>query len=157
MQKYTEKLTDAKAVEFIDKIGAYFKNLPHLPANIVDILVQIAPILSLIGGVLYIVAGPIVGLLGGLASILSLSPFYMLLTILNAVVMGVIGVLLLLASSKLKERKAEGWILLFWVNMFSIASMVITLLYGYIPNILGYIVGVAIGLYFLFETRSSYK
>lgn len=157
MQKYTEKLTDAKAVEFADKIGAYFKDLPHLPSNIIDIFVQIAPILSLIGGILYIVAGPIVGILGSLGAILSLSPFYMLLTIANAVLMGVMGVLLLMSSSLLKEKKADGWMLLFWVEILSIGSMIITLLYGYIPNILGYVFGIAVGLYILFEMRNRYS
>jgi hypothetical protein len=52
MADYTEKLTDAKAMGFIDQVGDVFKGLPHLPASIIEILVKVAPWLALLGGVL---------------------------------------------------------------------------------------------------------
>jgi len=157
MADYTEKLTDAKAMDIIDQVGSAFKSLPHLPSGVVDVLVKIAPYFALLGGVVGIIFGPVIGVIGGLASILTLSPLLMISTLANAVIMIVQSILLLLAFSPLKNRQMKGWIFLFWSQVMSIALMVLSLLLGHAGSIVGSILGLAIGMYILFETRDSYN
>jgi len=156
MADYTEKLTDAKAMGFIDQVGDVFKGLPHLPTNIVEILVKIAPWLALLGGVLGLLAGPIVGVLGSLGSVLSLSPYYLFITIVVTVVTLANAILLLLAFSPLKAKAMRGWVFLFWAQMLSAVDIVLSLLQGQTGSLVGGVIGIAIGLYILFEIRSSY-
>jgi len=157
MADYTEKLTDAKAMGFIDQIGDVFKGLPHLPANIVEILVKIAPWLALLGGILGLLAGPLIGVLGSLGSILALSPYSMFITIVETVVMVANAILLLMAFSPLKAKAMRGWVFLFWAEMLSSVDIVLSLLRGQTGSLFASVIGVAIGLYILFEIRSSYS
>ncbi|MBW7944122.1 hypothetical protein H3C70_01880 [Patescibacteria group bacterium] len=157
MADYTEKLTDAKAMGFIDQVGDVFKGLPHLPTAIIDILVKIAPWLALLGGVLGLLAGPLIGVLGSIGSILTLSPYFMFITIVTTVVTLVSSILLLMAFSPLRKRAMRGWVFLFWSQMLSAVDIVLSLLQGQTGSIVGGLIGFAIGLYILFEIRASYK
>ena len=51
MASYLDKLTDAESMKFIDQVAEPFKNAPHLPKNITEILVKISgsPNLSNLG------------------------------------------------------------------------------------------------------------
>ena len=157
MADYTEKLTDAKAMGFIDQVGDVFKGLPHLPASIVEILVKIAPWLALLGGILGLIAGPLIGVLGSLGSLMTLSPYFMFVTIVTTVVTIANSVLLLMAFSPLRTKMMRGWVFLFWAEMLSAVDIVLSLLQGQTGSIVGGVIGLAIGLYILFEIRSSYK
>lgn len=157
MADYTEKLTDAKAMGFIDQVGDVFKSLPHLPASIVEILVKLAPWLALLGGVLGLLAGPLIGVLGSLGSIMSLSPYLMFVTIVSTVVLVANSVLLLMAFSPLRQGAMRGWVFLFWAQMLSAVDIILSLLQGQTGSLVGGVIGLAIGLYILFEIRGSYK
>ncbi|MBW7955655.1 hypothetical protein H3C66_02880 [Patescibacteria group bacterium] len=157
MADYTEKLTDAKAMGFIDQVGDVFKGLPHLPSSIVDILVKIAPWLALLGGVLGLIAGPLIGILGSLGSIMTLSPYFMFVTIVTMVVTLANSILLLMAFSPLRQQMMRGWVFLFWAQLLSVVDIVLSLLQGQTASIVGGLIGLAIGFYILFEIRGSYK
>lgn len=157
MADYTEKLTDAKAMGFIDQVGDVFKGLPHLPASIIEILVKIAPWLALLGGVLGLIAGPLIGILGSLGSLMTLSPYIMFVTIVTTVVTLANSILLLMAFGPLKARAMRGWVLLFWAEMLSVVDIILSLLQGQTGSIVGGVIGLAIGFYILFEIRGAYK
>lgn len=157
MADYTEKLTDAKAMGFIDQIGDVFKGLPHLPSGIIDVLVKITPWLALLGGILGLIAGPLVGILGSLGSLMALSPYFMFITIVTTVVTLANSILLLMAFNPLKRREMRGWVFLFWAQMLSVVDIVLSLLQGQTSALVGGVIGLAIGFYILFEIRGSYK
>jgi hypothetical protein len=156
MADYTEKLTDAQAMNFIDQVGGVFKNLPHLPKSIVDILVKITPWLALLGGVLGLIAGPLIGLLGSLGSVLALSPYLMVMTLVSAAVLIINSVLLLMAFGPLRRNEMRGWVLLFWAEMLRAVDIVLSAVQGDTGSIIGSVLGLLIGLYILFEIRGSY-
>jgi hypothetical protein len=156
MANFTDRLTDSQSMGFINQIGDVFKNLPHLPPAVVDILVKIAPWLALLGGVLGLISGPVLGLLGGLATIFTLNPLVMVVTLGTAIAVIAQSVLLLMAFGPLKERHTKGWVLLFWSDMLSVVVAVLGVLDGNVGGIIGSVIGIFIGLYILFEMRSSY-
>lgn len=157
MADITAKLTDAKALSFIDQVGDVFKNLPHLPANVIEILVKLAPWLALLGGILGLIAGPLIGILGSLGSLFTLSPYLMVMTIVSAGVTIIGSILLLMAFNPLKERAMRGWILLFWAEMLSVVDIVFSVIQGRTGTLFGGILGLVIGFYILFEIRNSYR
>lgn len=135
------QLTDAKAKDFANKVGNIFTSVPHLPKEWVAFLVKIAPICAMIGAVLMVLSGLSFGMYGiyGLVSL--------------AVSLGSAS-LLFLAYKPLQEKKAEGWMYLFWSTILeTIGTVMMAFLSGYFFGILGIIVG----MYILFEMRPSYK
>ena len=156
MASYTDKLTDAEAMGIISQVEGVFKGLPHLPSGIVDFLVKIAPYMALISGILALLAGPVIGLLGGLGSILSLSPILMISTLGSAIVMIISAILMLMAFGPLKNRQMKGWIFLFWSEALSIVNLIFTLMLGETSGLVGGVIGILIGFYVLFEMKSRY-
>ncbi|HRJ06132.1 MAG TPA: hypothetical protein PK096_01015 [Candidatus Saccharibacteria bacterium] len=68
------------------------------------------------------------------------------------------GILLLLATSKLKQGSKSGWNLLFYTSLVSLA---VGLVYLFVPGygfggLLGTLVGTAVGWFFLFQIRSRF-
>jgi hypothetical protein len=133
-----------------------------LPKGLVNFFVSVAPWLAGIGGVLAIFSG--LGLLGSWLGwgaswwmqLSGLSPIYFLLT---GVLQILGGIVLLLAFNPLKMRLVTGWILLF-VNMgISLLQSLVALVFAYSASgsLLGTVLGLAIGLYLLFEMRGAYK
>ena len=125
-----------------------FKSLPHLPQNVTDVLVKIAPWLALIFGVLGVLAG--IGAMG-------ISPFALFGGIRSGMMVFFTGlltlassVLMLLAYPKLTKRTHKGWTYLFW-------SEILNAVYALLTVSLGSVIGVLIGLYLLFEIRRYYK
>lgn len=138
--------------QWIDTVGDYYKKLPELPKGGRDMVVTIVPWLSIVFGVLGII-GSLVAL--GLFS--SLAPFALLGGV-QAVNQGMVLILLGLVSSVLmvlafpgtRAHKEKGWKLLYYSEVVSLISNVVTLS----------IVGVAftlIGFYFLYQIRSYYR
>jgi hypothetical protein len=137
-----------KATDLIVMLENFFKQAPKLPASATDILVKIAPWLSLIFGILGVVVG--LGALGlsPVALIGGINASFMVLA--TGVVSIVSSVLMLMAYPKLVKRQYKGWELLFWSEAISTVSAVLSLS-------IGSVLGVLIGFYLLFQIKSYYK
>ena len=136
------------ANDLIKMLENFFKQLPKLPNNVTDILVQLAPWLSLIFGVFGIITG--LGALGlsPLAHLGGIDASFMVLA--TGIVSIVASVIMLLAYPKLVKRQYKGWELLFWSEIISAISAIIMLY-------VGAVLGILIGLYLLFQIKSYYK
>ena len=136
------------ANDLIKMLENFFKQLPKLPNNVTDILVQLAPWLSLIFGVFGIITG--LGALGlsPLALLGGIDASFMVLA--TGIVSIVARVIMLLAYPKLVKRQYKGWELLFWSEIISAISAIIMLY-------VGAVLGILIGLYLLFQIKSYYK
>jgi hypothetical protein len=151
------EMLDQYAKQFAKPLEDAYTKVPALPANIKDLLVTIAPWLSLIFGVLMVLTG-----VGGLGLFTALSPFtamyggvgYSAFLVVSSVVIIAQGVIMLLAFSPLKKRVLRGWNLLFWSEVLAIVSSVVTLRVG---SVVSAIIGAIIAFYFLFQMKSYYK
>lgn len=137
----------------IGSLEKSYAKLPLLPVGVKDFLVMIAPWASLIGGILVVLlALPLLGLTAFLVPFMALGGAvgYSTLAVVAALFLLADGVLMLVATPSLFGRKIFGWKLFFWGEiLMAIGSLV--------RFDLGAIVGVAIGLYFLFQVKSYYK
>jgi uncharacterized membrane protein len=125
-----------------------FKKAPHLPENIREVLIKIAPVLSLVFGILGIIAG---------LSVLGISPLALfgglhasIFVLITGVLTLVSSVLLLMAYPQLAKHTQKGWILLFWSEAISAVSSLMALSFGTV-------ISVIIGFYILFEIKGHYK
>ena len=68
------------------------------------------------------------------------------------------AVLYLLAFPGLRDRKKFGWNYLYWGALVNVAYAVVSLFDGYngVGNFVGALIGSAVGLWLLFQVRSSY-
>jgi len=68
------------------------------------------------------------------------------------------AVLYLMAFPATRDRKKSGWDLMFYAALVNVVYAVVVLFsnYGGVGNLLGSLVGSAIGLYLLFQIRASY-
>lgn len=148
---------DAQTKQMTKVLDDSYAKLPALPKGATDFIVNIAPWLSLIFGVLSILVG--VSAFGFLAV---LSPFaavsgagaYAITGLLSSIVLLVEGVIMVVAFPALKKRAQKGWNLLFWSLVLSVLSSVLTLnVFGVVQSV----VGALIGYYFLYQMRSYYK
>ncbi|MBI3984954.1 MAG: hypothetical protein HY344_03365 [Candidatus Levybacteria bacterium] len=148
---------DAMTKQWTKALDDSYAKLPALPKGATDFIVNIAPWLSLIFGVLSILVG--VSAFGFLAV---LSPFaavsgagaYAITGLLSSVVLLVEGVIMVVAFPSLKNRAVKGWNLLFWSLVLSVVSSVLSLnVYGVVQSV----VGALIGYYFLYQMKSYYK
>lgn len=156
MQAYLNRLTDAKAMKFIDQVGDIFKSLPLAPKGLIDFLVKIVPYLALLGAILSIITGPIVGLLGTLASLALISPVVLVVTLVTTVLMLVQAVLLFVAYKPLKDLEKKGWVYLFWAEVVSVIQSIVALLDSRGGSIVFAIVFTALWFYILFQMRPRY-
>lgn len=147
---------DAKTKEWLKPLADVYAKVPALPANAKDVLVQFAPWLALIWGVL-----AILGAIGGLGLFTLFSPFaylagagYTTFLLVSAVIALVEGVILLLAFMPLKNKKLRGWNLLVWGEVLAIVSSIVTVSVG---SVVWAIVVAAIVFYFLFQVEAYYK
>lgn len=144
----------------IPMVEGWFKQLPALPANIVDVLVKIAPWLALIFGIL--------GVLGSLAAFGVLTTFVnnpyakmwggpavmygesravlWYVPVIGAFISSVMGIL---AFPGLKANKVGGWTLLFWSQVVSVVTSAIGIS-------VGGVIGALIGFYILFQIKARY-
>jgi hypothetical protein len=134
--------------DLIKVLDDAFGQLPKLPKSVNEVLVNIAPWLSLIFGIL--------GIVGGLSAI-GISPiamfggvdasFMVLATGIGAIIS---SILMLMAFPKLKKRAYKGWELLFWSEVVSAVLAVLSIS-------VGSVLGILIGFYLLFQIKSYYK
>ena len=138
-------------------LNEYFgKKAPALPAGLKEIIVKVAPWLTVIG-ILFAIPALLALLgLGGLVGVLS--PLGGLEGI-HAGVSYTIGLLLLVAAVILEglaipglfARSKKGWTYIFYSQLVSAVSSLLT------GGIIGAVIGLIIGLYLIFQVREYYK
>ncbi len=135
----------------------YFgKKAPALPQNIKEIIVKIAPYLSILSIILVV---PSIFLLFGLGSLATtLAPLGGAYAVTQLPTMWISILLLVpvvileaIAIPGLFARKATAWRYLYWAQIISAVSSLVQF------NIIGAIISLAIGLYLLFQVKSFYK
>lgn len=138
--------------QIVSSMEDFFKKFPQLPANIREVLVQIAPWIALIFGILGVVAGlgaigvSPVAVMGGVGNSMFL--------LVSGVLTIVSSVLMLMAFPKLQKHQYAGWRFLFWSE---VVSVVASLLGITAASIIGAVIGALIGFYLLFQIKSYYK
>lgn len=139
--------------QLIKQMEEWFAKLPPLPSNWKEVIVTITPWLALVFGV--------IGVLGSLAAVgvlTFLAPFVVLGGGVGVASGGIMGALLGLVASALlvmafpgtRDRKMAGWRWLFWSEVVSVVSAVVSVAAAGI-------VGALIGFYILFQIKSHYK
>ena len=135
--------------DVIDMMDGWFKKAPALPANVRQTLVNIAPWIALIFGVLGIIAG--LGVIG-------VSPVAMFGGVGNSTMLLVSGVLTIIASAmmlmaypKIKALQMSGWTLLFWSTAVSVVGSLVA------GSVLSAVIWGVIEFYILFQIKSYYK
>lgn len=137
----------------ITTVEDLFKKLPNLPKNVQEVIVTITPWIALIFGILGVLGG-----IAGLGILTAFSPVLVLGGSTSSAGMGIVSVILGLASSVLllmafpgtKARKLKGWNWLFWSEAVSLVSAVIAFS-------VGGVVFALIGFYLIFQIKSYYK
>jgi hypothetical protein len=143
-----------------------YAKAPALPKKWTDLIVNFAPWLALLGGVLGLIFG-VMGLLaslslfGLLASVAPLGvygatygPQYIFAVVVGALVLLATGVLSLLAYPALKARKEKGWNLMFYVLVLGIVSSIASL------NVFSIVMSLVVALieyYILYQVKAYYK
>jgi len=133
------------------------KKAPQLPDNIKQTLVNFSPWLALIAGVLGVLSALTVFGIGSVFSPFALyggpkfAGSYFSLFTFSSILLGVTGVLNLMAITPLRAKKERGWNLLFYAELIWIASYLIQF------DLVNVVVGGLIGLYFLFQVRPYFK
>jgi hypothetical protein len=159
MTQLINSLTSKKVTDAIDQMAPPFKNLPHLPKGVVDFLVSVSPWLAVVGGALSALSGLQLLSSGmGMRSswwmeLAGVSPTYFLVT---GIIQLLSAAVLLLAFKPLQMKQKAGWVLMFWSMALSVVQMLAGVALGYGVSVVGMVLGLAIGLYLLFELRSSY-
>lgn len=144
MEEWLKKLNDL----FED---LFLKKLPSLPKNAKEVIVKVLPWLILVFAVI-----SIPGILAGLGFGAIAAPFWifgggrnlvwMLGFLLTLIQLG-LGVIALPA---LFNSKKKGWQLLYWSSLLNLLGSILLIS---LPGVLG----AGIGLYLLYQIRSSYK
>lgn len=151
------KLSSTQAQGYIDSVRAIFKDLPHLPANIREVLAKIIPWLTIVGAVLSAISGALNIFVA--VGVTSTDPEVLPRSDSELIILGLLSLLSayisFLAFPLLKERNYSGWILLFWSSVLSAVMSLVTLFFGD-TSILGVVLGTAIGFYLTFEIESLY-
>ena len=145
------------ANQLAKSLDQYCAKIPAFPKGLKDFIVQIAPWLALVVGVLTILAA--INILSALSSVSQFAAIagvrgYTVTGILTLLIILAQGIIELLAFSPLKANKIKGWNLLYYSLILSVISSVITLS---VISILSSIIGALIGYYFLYQIKSYYK
>ena len=142
-----------KSADIIDTMGEWFDKFPAMPKNGREVLVKIAPVISLIFGNLGILVG-----ISGLGILTVFSPFAFLggyggygTGFVVALIYLVGSALLLMSYPGLKAHKYKGWKLLFWSEVVSLIGGLVSM------AIISAIIGALIGFYLIYQIRSYYK
>ncbi len=142
-----------KSADIIDTMGEWFDKFPAMPKNGREVLVKIAPVISLIFGILGILVG-----ISGLGILTVFSPFAFLggyggygTGFVVALIYLVGSALLLMSYPGLKAHKYKGWKLLFWSEVVSLIGGLVSM------AIISAIIGALIGFYLIYQIRSYYK
>ncbi len=155
--QYLDFLTNKQAQEIANKGDEIFGKLPHLPKGVVNFFVAVAPWLALIGGILGVL-GSLQGLLGWNTmnkwfAMAGITQEYMMISSIISLVTSVIA---LLSFMPLKERKIEGWMLVFWNMILGVVSTIVGIvMIG--SNIVWSVFWTFVGFYIVYEMKSKYN
>lgn len=139
--------------DLIKKLEDFFAKAPHLPNDIREIIVKIAPYLAIIGIVLSVLALPALlgfGMMGAPAAMMVGGSRFGAMMLLAGVFTVANLVLLILAFPGLKARTQQGWMYVFYSVLLGAVQSLLSL------NVVGLIVFTTIELYILFEVKSHY-
>lgn len=136
--------------DVIKKLEDFFAKAPHLPNDIREIIVKIAPYLAIIGIVFSVPAifalfgiglmtAPVV-MMGGYGGMWMLAGAFAIANL----------VLLVLAFPGLKARTQKGWMYTFYSVLLGAVQSLLSL------NLVGLIIFTTLELYILFEVKSHY-
>lgn len=138
-------------------LDEYFgKKAPALPQNAKEIIVKIAPYLTILSVILTL---PAILLLLGLSSfVAAIAPLSGAGVIPSGPLVW-LGTLLLIPSVILEvmaipglfARSKQAWTYMYWAQLISIVSSLVQF------NIIGAVLGALIGFYLLFQIKSFYK
>jgi hypothetical protein len=149
-----DRLTDNKAMEFVDRIESFYRNFPHLPTHITENLVKIAPWFALLMAILSLLAGPLLGLIS-ILTIFFANPLDSVLILFAGAISIVNMILLFLSFGPLRRLELAGWMYLFWVSVLGVIEVIFQLLVGR-----GSVISILFALvviYCLFEMKSFYS
>ena len=134
-----------------------YAKLPKLPKKWTDLLVNYAPWLALIGGVILVFGAlSLFGLGSFLTSYTMLAGVsgFAVTWMVAAVLLLAGGVLEFLSFAPLKARLEKGWNLMFYALLLNALSSVVRLS---ISEIIMAVISFLIGYYFLYQIKSYYK
>lgn len=163
MQQLMKTLKNDSVLKLVDQLESITQDLPHLPKGIVDFLVKINPWLAAVGGLL-LVLGSFNFIQIGLTSptrtmallmpdAFAISPTYYLL---SGILMMILAFMSGLAFAPLKAQSFDGWLIMFWMIGIYLVDSIIGIAYG-VENIFMTLLGLAIGIYILFELKPAYS
>lgn len=158
-----------------DSLAGAFKSAPKLPENAKKVIVEWLPWVNVVLGVLSLwaayglwtwantanrwvdYANDVSRAFGG-TEVATTSRLTVVVW-LALIVIAVEGVLYIMAFPGTKARKKAGWNLMFYALIVNAVYGVVNLFYSYggVGSFLGYVIGTAIGLYFLFQIRDMYN
>ncbi|HPJ16890.1 MAG TPA: hypothetical protein PK639_01500 [Candidatus Woesebacteria bacterium] len=150
--------TKAQMLDFLNKIEVkceeiFVGKLPAMPQNIKEIIVKIAPYLTIVGLLFSTLA--LLTVFGTGFALLSVTALdhtggtYKF--ILNGIFIVVFAVLQIMALPGMFKLTAKSWKLLFYISLLSIVSNLLAF------NLGGVVIGGGISLYILFQVKSLYK
>jgi uncharacterized membrane protein HdeD (DUF308 family) len=157
MQKQTSFPYYKDIKSLADKGVPLFKELPHLPKKWIETIIKILPILILIGGI-FSIASALQNIFifnrtqSWIRQWAQINQSYYYISGIFTVI---IGSLYLIAYKPLKDKKHEGWLLLFLAAVLSVARSIVELLFG-LNGMFGLIISTAISFYLLYEIRPEF-
>lgn len=145
------------------KLAPVFSKFPHLPEGGKKFIVDVAPWIALILGILALISlvggGAIASLMGIFAS--AFSSLFLIELLVSLIISIVSVVLMLLAFPGLRDKKKEGWNYVFAsqvVSFFgSVFSVILSMGMSYVVSqFLMTVLWTVVGFWILFEIRSYY-
>ncbi len=139
--------------KLISQLESFSKTLPALPENVREIIVKIAPYLSIFAVVMSLPA--ILAVFGLGALMTPLAAFggvgYYSSFSLSIIFLIIVVALQAMAIPGLFSRSKSAWNLMFYSTVVNVVYYVLTM------NLGSLVIGTAISLYFLFQVKSYYK
>ena len=139
--------------QLIATLDQYFgQKAPQLPANVKEFIVKISPYLAILGLIIFgLSLIPMLTFVFGLGALAAYAAYVPMTNVyLSLVVLIIVELMYLIAVPGLFKRAKSAWNLMFYAQIVVAISSLIGL------NILGAIIGLIIGFYFLFQVKSYY-
>lgn len=158
-----------------NSIDKTVKSLPfQLPANVKKSIVQYTPLITLVVGIISLLASlalwrsaryidRLVDYTNNISSLYKVDTpdvnHLGIVTWLGIITLAIMGILYLIAYSKLKNHSKAGWNLLYYGLLFNLVSGIVLIFDDYnggLGSLIKSLFSSAIGFYFLFQIRSYY-
>ncbi len=153
IKNFFQFINKGTCLDFEEKVGELLKNLPKLPVEVTNLMVNFGPYLVLLGGILNFLTifslfsvNSFLFNFGWLAGA-TIFPYYHIYVIGIAVS----GLMLIVAFGELQAKTIFGWRLVFWSLNLSCLALFFSL------NILSGLVGVLLSWYFLSQIKQNYS